>query len=344
MNYEMKMPDLATTGAAIKIVRWLAEPGQPVKRGQFILEIETDKATMEVECAVDGVFREARVAPGAEAATGDVIALLEVAGQAASPVAAAPIPSPAPVPAAQPPPPKPGGMFARNRAAGKAPAPSPAASGPSLSPARRTAARRLQESKQTIPHFYLQSSLNASSLVARREAAGPDKPVWDAFFVHGVARALANFDRMAFRYEQDRLVPQGTSAIGVAVDIDGELFVVPVDDPAAKSVPEISGEIRAAVAGLRSRDPARRLVRPGVMTISNLGGAGVESFAAIINPPESAILAVGQMRPVVVPRGNAFAAEPRISLTLSVDHRVVNGKYAADFLAAIVQELESHLP
>jgi pyruvate/2-oxoglutarate dehydrogenase complex dihydrolipoamide acyltransferase (E2) component len=97
MNYEMKMPDLATTGAAIKIVRWLVEPGQPVKRGQFILEIETDKATMEVECAVDEVFGAARVAPGAEANTGDVIAVLDVAGSGPA------TPAPAPAPAATPP-------------------------------------------------------------------------------------------------------------------------------------------------------------------------------------------------------------------------------------------------
>lgn len=342
MKYEMKMPDLATTGSAIKIVRWLKQPGQPVRRGEFLLEIETDKAAMEVESSAEGLLLETRAEAGSEAAAGELIAIFEVEGAApATPEATAiPVaPSPAPTPAsATGVVGKVGGMFARNRAGAK-----PAASQAelALSPARRTAARRLHESKQSIPHFYLETSVNAGALVARREAAAPAKPVWDAFFVQAVSRALQRFGRMAYRYEGERLVPQGTSAIGVAVDIEGELFVVPVDSPATKDVAIISREIREAVEGLRAGDPVRQRVQPGVMTISNLGSTGVERFTAIINPPESAILAIGRLRPVAVPCGESFTTEQRVSLTLSVDHRVVNGKYAAEFLAAIVQELES---
>lgn len=345
MKYEMKMPDLATTGSAIKIVRWLKQPGQPVKRGEFLLEIETDKAAMEVESSAEGVLLETRAEPGSEAAAGDLIAIFEVAGTApASNAAPAPTPittGPASTAAAAP---KPAGMFARNRAGAKSAAPESTPASAALSPARRTAARRLQESKQSIPHFYLERSASAEALIARRNQAGATKPVWDAYFVQAVSRALTRFQRMAFRYEAEKLVPQGTSAIGVAADIDGELYVIPVEESARKDVAAISREIREAVAGLRAGDPARQRVKPGVMTISNLGSTGVERFTAIINPPESAILAIGQLRPVVVPRGDSFATEQRVSLTLSVDHRVVNGKYAAEFLAAIVQEIESPAP
>lgn len=336
MKYEMKMPDLATTGSAIKIVRWHKLPGQPVKRGENLLEIETDKAAMDVESSAEGTLLEIRAEPGSEAAAGDPIALFEVEGTApaATPALVASTPAPSPAPASAPAA-KPVGMFARNRAGAKP------ATDLTLSPARRTAARRLQESKQVIPHFYLETSAQADALIARREASTGAKPVWDAFFVQAVSRALQRFERMAYRYEGERLVPQGATAIGVAADIEGELYVVPVVAPATKDVTTISQEIREAVAGLKAGDPARQRVTPGVMTISNLGSTGVERFTAIINPPESAILAIGRMRPVVVPRGGSFATEQRVSLTLSVDHRVVHGKYAAEFLAAIVQELES---
>jgi pyruvate dehydrogenase E2 component (dihydrolipoamide acetyltransferase) len=351
MNYEMKMPDLATTGSAIKILRWLKQTGQPVKRGEHLLEVETDKAVMEMESSVDGILRETRVGTGAEVAAGDLIAVLEVDAPAAPAARPAAATSPQSVPGTSPAPaaPVPGrpGLFARNRAAASGAAPGQPGTGKApeaLGPARRTAARRLQESKQTIPHFYLQASASAESLVARRDAVSPPKPAWDAFFVQAAGRALQRFDRMNFRFADDTLVPADTSSIGVAVDLEGDLFVVPVDAPTTKNVEQISREIRAGVELLRSGSPDARRIRPGVMTISNLGAAGVESFAAIINPPESAILAVGAIRPVVVPKGDTCAPEWRVSLTLSVDHRVVNGKYAADFLAAIVQEIETSRP
>ena len=229
MKYDLKMPDLATTGSAIKIVRWLKQAGQPVKRGEFILEIETDKAAMEMESSVEGILRETKVDPGSEVAAGDIIAILEIT-EAIAPVAQSvrppttsalsdqgPSPSPA-TPAGEP-----AGMFARNRAAAAARSPSadqattkPAAL--TLSPARRTAARRLQESKQSIPHFYLQTSANAASLIARREAAPAPKPAWDAFFVQAASKALQLFERMNYRYENHKLVPQNTRSIGIAVD------------------------------------------------------------------------------------------------------------------------------
>jgi pyruvate dehydrogenase E2 component (dihydrolipoamide acetyltransferase) len=210
-----------------------------------------------------------------------------------------------------------------------------------LSPVRRTAARRMQESKQTIPHFYLQRSARAEALTARRNAALPTKLLWDAFIVKAVSNALKHFDKVAFRFENETLVPQDTTNIGIAADIDGELFVVSVGSPGEKGIEEISQEIVSAIDALRSGDANSRRMTPGIMTISNLGGSGIESFSAIINPPEAAILAVGAVRQVVVPNGDAFATEHRIHLTLSVDHRVVNGKYAAEFLAAIVREIES---
>ncbi len=343
MRFEMKMPDLATTESEIRVLRWMIEPGQQVQRGQPLLEVETDKATMEVESVVTGVLREVRAGVDAAVSVGDVIAVLEIA---AAPPQAGAAPATAAAPAAAPPvsagpavpSPRPaGGMFARNRAAA-APA---AAAGTPLSTPHRVMARRMQESKQTIPHFYLQTSVNASAMTARRRAAEPAKLAWDAFFVRAVARALGRFDRFRCRSDGQRLTPAETDAVGVAVDHEGELFVIPIASPAAKTIEQISAEIRQGVERLRGGDPEARRIRPALMTVTNLGVSNVESFTAIINPPEAAILGVGRVKPTPVARSDgSVGVEPRCTLTLSVDHRVASGKYAGDFLAAIVAEIE----
>jgi pyruvate dehydrogenase E2 component (dihydrolipoamide acetyltransferase) len=342
MRYEMKMPDLATTDSQIRVVRWLIEPGRRIERGRPLLEVETDKAAMEVESAVSGVLAEVRSLADDEVSVGQVIAVLEVedavAGALRVPSTAEPTPAPAPVSAAIEAPVRaagaPTGMFARNRAAVSGEIP--------LGVAQRVAAKRLQESKQTIPHFYLQTSVNASAVVARRKAAEPVKLAWDAFIVLAVARALARFERFRCRFDGERLAPLETDAIGVAMDHTGELFVVPIAGPAAKTVEQISAEIRQNAERLRGGDPEMRKIRPALMTITNLGVCNVESFLPIINPPEAAILGVGKVRsvPVALPDGRV-GVEPRSTLTLCVDHRIAGGRYAGDFLGAIVQELES---
>jgi pyruvate dehydrogenase E2 component (dihydrolipoamide acetyltransferase) len=350
MHYEMKMPDLATTESEIRIVRWIVGLGQKVARGQPLAEVETDKATMEVESAVSGVLQEVRSPAGEAVSVGQVIAVLEVeqapgavsGGSAPTPRAEKPAVAPAsagqPVPAAAPA----RGMFARNRAAAAAASAPAATVGIPLTTAQRVAARRLQESKQTIPHFCLQTSVNAAAMIARRKAAEPVKLVWDAFFVLAVARTIAQFDRFRCRLDGEQLVPIPSDAIGVAVDQENELYVIPVGSPATKTVEQISGEIRRGVERLRSGDREVRKIRPALMTVTNLGVCNVEGFIPVINPPEAAILGVGRVRPTpVVQQNGQVGVEHRAMLTLSVDHRIASGKYAGGFLGAIVKELES---
>jgi pyruvate dehydrogenase E2 component (dihydrolipoamide acetyltransferase) len=351
MRFEIRMPDLATTESEIRIVRWIVQPGQKVNRGEPLVEVETDKATMEVESVACGVFSEVRSQAGESVSVGDVIAVLETdeappagvsagpaphsaaaASAAASPVAAGPAARPAAGPT---------GMFARNRAAASLATAAPT-NGIPLSVAQRTAARRLQESKQTIPHFYLQTSADVSAIVACRSAGHGAKPAWDAFFVLAVARALERFERFRRRLDGERLLPAETDAIGVAIDQGGELFTIPIASPAAKTLEEISAEIRRSVERLRSGEPDIRRISPALMTVTNLGVSNVESVIPIINPPEAAILGVGRARLTPVVRADGrMAAEHRLTLTLSVDHRVASGRYAGDFLGAIVKELES---
>jgi pyruvate dehydrogenase E2 component (dihydrolipoamide acetyltransferase) len=321
----------------MRVVRWLVEPGTAVRRGQPLVEIETDKATMEVESTVEGTLSTIVAHPDARVGEGDVIATLDVADAGAKPAAA----------------PKPAGMFARNRAAAATtPKPetantqaAPLAAGIPMSPAHRTAARRLQQSKQTVPHFYLQTSFNASSIIAKRKAAEPVKLAWDAFFVRAIARALAEFDRLSLRIDStgERLVHAPSDAIGVAVDANGELYVIAVANPANRAIEELSRDIRTAADRIRSGDPEARRLPQLAMTLSNLGSCNaVESFVPIISMPEAAILGVGKVMPTCVARlDGRIAVEPRASLTLAVDHRVASGKYAGDFLGAVVSELES---
>jgi pyruvate dehydrogenase E2 component (dihydrolipoamide acetyltransferase) len=360
MRFEMKMPDLATTGSEIRVIRWLVETGAPVKRGQPLLEVETDKATMEVESVVAGTLTEHVAAEGDEIASGGLLAVFEVAGAAAQQTAdsrqqtagsrqqavAAPLaraaelvvtPAAPPVVVALPQNGRRVSFFERNRrarAAREAP--------PTLSPVQRAVGRRLQHSKSTVPHFYLQATADAETLVARRAACDPARRVaWDAFFARAAARALREFPRLAHRIQGEDLVPAGTEAVGIAVDLEGELFVAPVTDPAERTPEEISDELRAGVERLRSGDPDARRVRPATITITNLGGSGIDSFLAILNPPEAAILAVGKIGPAVVVHNGAPAVRQQVSLSLSVDHRVASGKYAAAFLGAVIREIES---
>lgn len=346
MRFEMIMPDASTTESQVRIVRWLVEPGQAVERGQPLLEVETDKATIEVEAVVSGVLHEVRSRADDMVAAGEVIAVLEIESAAPAATPAGPAadlgaipPSAVPSEPARMAAPSAGeavGMFARNRASARA------AVGIPLTVPQRVAARRLQESKQTIPHFYLQTSVNATAIVARRRAAEPVKLVWDAFVVLAVAKAINKFDRFRYRFDGERLALIENDTIGVAVDHDNELYVIPIASPATKLVEQISDEIRHGAERLRSGVPEAKRIHPAVLTVTNLGACMIESFIPIINPPEAAILGVGRVLPTPVARTDTeIGIEQRCKLTLSVDHRVSNGRYAAQFLSTIVGELES---
>ena len=356
MDVEMRMPDLATTGSPIKVLRWLVDVGQSVQRGEPLLEVETDKAVMQVESVISGRLSAVSASEGDEVEAGTTIAIFEtdragVAIQVQEPTPATFKATPDPPAARERDPAEAGrrpSFFARNRvvraSAGRAraiPGPNDRARTIVLSVPQRVVARRMEQSKQTIPHFYLQTSASAEAMAARRKAIAGEPIAWDAFFVHAAGKALRRFERLTYRFEEDRLVSQGVDAVGLAVDLQGELFTLAIEQPADKEPEMISREISEGVERLRSGDPRARLGRTASLTVSNLGGSGIESFAAVINPPESAILAVGKVMPAVTVVDGQAVVQNRVNLTLSVDHRVACGKYAAEFLGAIVRELES---
>jgi pyruvate dehydrogenase E2 component (dihydrolipoamide acetyltransferase) len=333
METVFKMPDLSTTDSAIKLVRWLVKPGQPVKRGDPLCEIETDKAASQVESVVTGVLKELRAQAGEMVSVGQELALFETDGASSSTA-----PPPSPKPSATPPgpsvaPAKTGGLFARNRAAAGAPS-------VALSSTQQAVGRRLQASKQNIPHFYLQASANADPIVRLRAKSDP-KPVWEAFFVSALARVLKDFERIRWRWNDGNISVVSTTDIGVAIDANGDLFVAPIPAAAETPVNDISREIRAAAQKIQSGPAGFGGIRPAAITITNLGASPVESFTAIINPPEVAILAIGKIAPAPVVIDGQIAIQNRVALTLAADHRIINGHYAAQFLAALIREIES---
>lgn len=355
MEVPISMPDLATTADDVRIVRWLVEVGAAVQRGDPLLEIETDKATMDIDAITSGTLKAVYAAADERVPVGRVIAVIEAAGDAqpvpeATPIIATPATTPPlavqPMRAEATPGNAPRlSFFARNRLAREATTRRPTTPGASvLTATQLEIGRRMQRSKQTAPHFYLTTSADAERLIALRAAASeqtpPQKVVWDAFFVIAAANALQAFPRMAMQFDGERLTPRPTNAIGVAADVDDALYIIAVEDPLAGSVADVSAQITRGVERLRQGDPAAKKLTPTAFTITNLGAENIESFHAIINPGEAAILAIGKVAPTVQPQGREIVVQHRVSLSLSVDHRVANGKYAAAFLSRIVEEIE----
>jgi len=212
---------------------------------------------------------------------------------------------------------------------------------------RRTIARRLTESKQAVPHFYLTVDCRMDALLDLREQVcrqGPRKVSVNDFIVKAAALALVEVPEVNVSWEPDALLRHASADICVAVAAEGGLTTPVLRNAERKSLVELAGEI-AELAG-RARE---QRLRPeeysgGSMTISNLGMYGVREFAAIINPPQAAILAVGAAeRRAVVDDDGAVTAARMMTVTLSADHRAVDGAVAARWLAAFRQLVEAPL-
>jgi len=441
---DVLMPQLGETVAEGKISTWFKQVGDPVKPGDNLFEIETDKVSMEVPAISAGVLREIRVPAGEVAPVGAIVAVIaDAAGAAASPQTAAtgappkapaappraPVPaarmaaSGAPRPAAAPSAPldpffevrtpernygparQPSGAVATplarrlagegridlDRIAGSGPhgrivardveqmrAAAPAASlaavsaGPSaaevkaiyagtayeevpLDAMRRTIAARLQLAKQSIPHFYLTADVEIEKLLRLRaeanEAAPKDKDGNAAFrlsvndfVIKALALALQRVPAANAVWAEDRILRFRQSDIGVAVAIEGGLLTPVIRQAETKSLSAISDEMKELAARARAKKLKPNEYQGASTAISNLGMYGVREFAAIINPPQATILAVGAGRrhPVETEAGGVkFISQ--MSVTLSCDHRVVDGALGAELLAAFRGIIEQPL-
>lgn len=420
---EVVMPRLSDTMEEGELAKWLKNVGDPVKKGESLAEIETDKATMDLEAFEDGVLEQQLVTEGTIVPIGQPVAVIgdgsgAKASTPAAPAAAAPaeaastpaVESPAAAPvsvAASIAPADAGGQTGKLRTsplarkvardhgidlgsvvgtgpqgrivradveaaiAGGATA-APSVSVPSVSAAqpaapqaapmpfsaedeevavskiRLVAARRLTES-QAVPHFFLTSIVDVERLLAFRkevnaglEAQGIKVSVND-LLVRAAALALRLHPDANSSWAGDKLLRHAHVNVGIAVATDAGLLVPVVADADRKSLSEIATETVALAGKAREGKLKLNEMTGGTFSISNLGMFGIDQFTAVINPPEAAILAVGAASPVPVLRDGALVEVPKLKITLTVDHRVMDGAVAAAFLRELVGILEQPL-
>jgi pyruvate dehydrogenase E2 component (dihydrolipoamide acetyltransferase) len=242
---------------------------------------------------------------------------------------------------------------ARPEAAATAPAvPVPAPPGPQIAPGqelplsnmRKTIAKRLAESKFTAPHFYVTMEIDmaqASGLREQLQRAAEAKVSYNDLVVKACARALARFAMVNASWAGDRIVTHAEVNVGVAVALPDGLITPVVRNADRKSVVEIGREIKELAGRARERKLKPEEFSGSTFTVSNLGMMDVTQFTAIINPPDSAILAVGAVRKVPVVVDDALAVGERMNVTLSCDHRVVDGALGAAFLQEVRRLLEN---
>jgi pyruvate dehydrogenase E2 component (dihydrolipoamide acetyltransferase) len=229
-----------------------------------------------------------------------------------------------------------------------------------LSPMRKTIARRLTQSKQTVPHFYLTIDVDAEALVAMREsinaqlaegaskgksgkaedAPKPEKISINDLIIKATAAALLRVPEANAQFTDEAILLHKRVDISVAVAIPDGLVTPVVRNADQKSVVAIAREVRDLASRARAKKLKPEEMSDGTFSISNLGMFGIDAFSAVINPPEGAILAVGQTRDEPVVRDGEVVPGKKMSMTLSCDHRVVDGAVGAAFLAELRALLE----
>jgi pyruvate dehydrogenase E2 component (dihydrolipoamide acetyltransferase) len=380
MAFSVVMPALEMAQETGKLVSWRKKEGENVTKGELLLEVETDKAVMEIESPADGVLAGIRVREGAVVPVGQTIAWIVRPGEA---VPSEVVPPPAAIsPAAIQikasnrdaisSPQQPEGAGARvspkarrlakergvdlSRVRGSGPggeiltsdilafveSPSAAPPGTDLEPLSSTArimAERTTESWTTVPHFFVVREVDAGALLAARDRLGPTieqargvKLTYTDLLVAVVARTLLKHPRVNGKWTKDGILLNAEVNIGVAMAINEAVVAAVIHNAARLDL----GEIAVQRRDLTERARAGRLrpvdIANATFTVSNLGMYHVDAFSAIISPPQAAILAVGSISDRVVPVDGVPGIRPMMTLTLSSDHRVLDGARAAAFL------------
>jgi pyruvate dehydrogenase E2 component (dihydrolipoyllysine-residue acetyltransferase) len=351
---EVQMPMLGLTMSEGVIHHWLKAEGEPVRKGEPLLEIETDKTTMEVEAPAGGVLLKILVESEQIVPVGKVVGIIGDPAQ----------------PAERPTPRRGAAISPRARAlAGKhgidwrqvdgtgadglitesdiqvriaaTSVPGTSAATFEVKPltfTRQIIAERLSKSLRECVHIYLTVAVN---MTEARRARGSHYSYND-FFIKSLAVSLAEFPVMNSSLIEGRLQLHPPVDIGIAVAADDGTLVVPVlRGVESKTLDQIATERRALVARARARQITPEEMSGGTFTLTNLGTYGVEQFTAIINPPQIGILAVGAISDELRYVNQEVTPVPVVRLTLGVDHRVVDGAQAAQFLGLIRGLLEN---
>ena len=420
---EVNMPRLSDTMQEGTIARWLKKAGDEIKKGDILAEIETDKATMDLEAYEAGTLQQILVQEGETVPIGQAVALIgtgAVVQQPSQPASASARTSAemaGAAPAASPPQAEasapsrgpaiseggdgtqlkasplarrmaeehsidlrqvqgtgPGGRVVRDdieevleqRAAPAAAAPKPSAPAPAaptptappsapapdtelvkLSRVQQLIARRLTESKQTIPHFYVSSEVDMTDVLAMRQTlnatAGEEgvKVTVNDLIVKACALALEQFPEINSSLKDEYFVRYKHINVGMAVDAPTGLVVPVIRDANSKGVRSIAREAKALVAKARANKLAPADLEGGTFSVSNLGMMDASNFIAVINPPQAAILAVAATRKQFVPMDGQPVIRDLMTMTMSTDHRIVSGATVARFLQEVKRLLQN---
>ncbi len=404
MAETINMPKLGFDMAEGTLVRWLKKEGETVAKGDVLAEIETDKATVEVESSALGVVRRLLVDEGAVVPVNTPIAIIgaaeeELPGgsgqssvssgqssvversgepekQKSEPVAQSAISNPqSTILRASPLAKKmarargldlsqvrgtgPGGRIVRRdveAVIGEQKGESReqrvesrgAEESVPLTKLRQIIARRMTEAKASVPHFYVTHEFKMDALLALRTQLNgylpeEEKISVNDFILRAVALTLRQFPNLNASFASDKVVQHAAINIGVAVAVEGGLLTVVCKEADQKPLRQIAAEVKRMAAAAREGKVRPEDIEGSTFSISNLGMFDVENFAAIINPPEAAILAVGSARQVPVVEAGEVKVGWRMKATLSVDHRVSDGAEAARFMQALAVFLEDPL-
>jgi pyruvate dehydrogenase E2 component (dihydrolipoamide acetyltransferase) len=412
----INMPKLGFDMAEGTLVRWVRKIGEDIKKGDVLAEIETDKATVEVESSAGGVVRKLLVDEGAIVPINDPIAIVGTAEEKIDDLVSQeskqvqPDKQPAAVAhqeSAQPQPPAsisepvqdnapadivkasplakkiarerdidlshlkgsgPGGRIVRRDIEAAlsqttktglppvgVPLPQAARSDETinLSKLRQAIARRMTDSKTSVPHFYVSHEFSMDALMDLRSQANNllpenEKLSVNDFIVKAVALALLDFPNLNASFQGSTVQRHGQVNVGIAVSVEGGLLTIVCRSANLKSLRQISAEVKTMAGRVRDGKVKPEDIEGSTFSVSNLGMYDVENFAAIINPPEAAILAVGSARQVpVVDHAEDGSSQLgigwRMKATVSVDHRVSDGVEAAKFMQALSGYLEQPL-
>jgi pyruvate dehydrogenase E2 component (dihydrolipoamide acetyltransferase) len=375
MAKDVIMPALGMAQETGKVLRWLKAEGDQVEKGEALLEIETDKVTVEVESPASGLLAGISAAEGDDVPVGETIALVLGKGESVAAAAAAPTPSvPALAANAKSAVAAPTGQRKRALASPKArriaaeqgidiatiagsgpggvvvaadvePTDEPAS--PKAAPTStvwRVMAERTTASWQSVPHFYLRREVDTSRLETWRTAArarpGQERVSLTDLLVKLAAEALRRHPQVNSTWSDGTVASNGRVNIGVAVAVPDGLVVPVVHDADRLSLVETVARRVELVDAARAGNLRPDDVDGGTFTVSNLGMFGVDSFDAIVNAPQAAILAVGRTIERIVPVDGQPAVRPMMMLSVSFDHRVVDGARGAEFLDTLASLIE----
>lgn len=404
----VNMPKLGFDMAEGILVRWVVTEGETIDKGDVLAEIETDKATVEVEASATGTIRKHLVSEGTSVPVGQAIALIGdpdeeidleglIESQAGSPTQEETEPEPESTleaPASEPPSALrddvfpdgvkaspvarrmardlgislstikgsgPGGRIVKQdveAASRQTEARSPGSAAVTIaagerireermpvSKLRSAIGRRMVQSKQQLPHFYVTTEVDAEPMLTTRaqiNSALPEgeKLTVNDFIVKSAALALREFPNLNASIEGDQIHRHGEINVGIAVAVEDGLLTVVTRDTDLKPLRQLSLETRGMVERTRSGKVKPEDVEGSTFTVSNLGMFDVDHFIAIINPPEAAILAIGSVHDVPVIKAGQVVPGKRMKVTLSADHRVTDGAEVAKWLEVFKRYIE----